>query len=180
MQTNVGFEQSYNAQAGVEVESRLIVTRHVTQNTNDKKEIEPTLEQLRGQEELLGEAENLLADAGYFSGRNVEACGRKGVRPFISTNRERHNEWFWERFGQGEEDSKEPASGVEDMKRRLKTSEGKKLYAKRKSTIEPVFGVIKHVMGFRQFLLRGIGAVQGEWNLVCIGYNLKRMYALRG
>ena len=181
MQTSGGFEQSYNAQASVEVESRLIVTRHVTQNTNDKKEIEPTLEQLRGQEELLGEAENLLADAGYFSGSNVEACGRKEVKPFISTNRERHDEPFWERFGQGEEeDSKEPVTGVEYMKRRLKRSEGKKLYAKRKSTIEPVFGVIKHVMGFRQFLLRGIGAVQGEWNLVCIGYNLKRMYALRG
>ena len=64
-------------------------------------------------------------------------------------------------------DSKEPVSAVEDMKRRLKTSEGKKLYAKRKSTIEPVFGVIKHVMGFRQFL-RGVGAVQGEWNLVVL------------
>lgn len=181
MQTSGGFEQSYNAQASVEVESGLIVTRHVTQNTNDKKEIEPTLEQLRGQGQLLGEAENLLADAGYFSGSNVEACGREGVRPFISTNREKRNEPFWERFAQGEEeDSKEPVTEVEYMKRRLKRSEGKKLYAKRKSTIEPVFGVIKHVMGFRQFLLRGIGAGQGEWNLVCIGYNLKRMYALRG
>ena len=111
----------------------------------------------------------------------MEACGREGVRPFISTNREKRNEPFWERFGQGEEeDSREPVTGVEYMKRRMKRSEGKKLYAKRKSTIEPVFGVIKHVMGFRQFLLRGIGAVQGEWNLVCIGYNLKRMYALRG
>ena len=74
----------------------------------------------------------------------------------------------------------EPVSAVEDMKRRMKTSEGKGLYAKRKSTIEPVFGVIKQVMGFRQFLLRGVEAVQGEWNLVCIGYNLKKMYALRG
>ena len=181
MQTSVGFEQSYNAQAGVEVESGLIVTRHVTQNTNDKKEIEPTLEQLGDQERLLGEAENLLADAGYFSRGNVEACGRKGVKPFRSTSREKRNERFWERFAQGEEeDSKEPVTGVEDMKRRMKTSEGKKLYAKRKSTVEPAFGVIKHVMGFRQFLLRGFGVVQGEWNLVCIGYNLKKMYALRG
>ena len=181
MQTSGGFEQSYNAQASVEVESGLIVTRHVTQNTNDKKEIEPALEQLREQEQLLGEAENLLADAGYFSGSNVEACGREGVRPFISTSREKHNEPFWERFAQGEqEDSGEPVSAVEDMKRRMKTSEGKGLYAKRKSTIEPVFGVIKQVMGFRQFLLRGVEAVQGEWNLVCIGYNLKKMYALRG
>ena len=181
MQTSGGFEQSYNAQASVEVESRLIVTRHVAQNTNDKKEIEPALEQLKNQERLLGEAENLLADAGYFSRGNVEACGRKGVKPFISTNREKRNGPFWERFAQGEqEDSGEPVSAVEDMKRRLKTSEGKKLYAKRKSTIEPAFGVIKHVIGFRQFLLRGVGAVQGEWNLVCIGYNLKRMYALRG
>ena len=103
------------------------------------------------------------------------------MKPFISTSREKHNEPFWERFAQGEqEDSGEPVSADEDMKRRMKTSEGKKLYAKRKSTIEPAFGVIKHVMGFRQFLLRGVGAVQGEWNLVCIGYNLKKMYALRG
>ncbi len=139
MQASGGFEQSYNAQASVEVDSGLIVTRHVTQNANDKKEIEPVLEQLREQEQLVGEAENLLTDAGYFSGSNVEACGRGGVRPFISMNREKRNEPFWERFAQGEEeDSKEPVTGVEDMKRRLKTSEGKQLYARRKSTIEPV------------------------------------------
>ena len=176
-----GFEQGYNAQAGVEVESRFIVTRHITQNTNDKQEMEPALEQLRENRERLGEAENLLADAGYFSESNVDACVREGISPYISTNRERHNKPIWERFDRNErKETKEPVTSVEEMRWRLKTSEGKSLYAKRKSTVEPVFGVIKHVMGFRQFLMRGAEAVRGEWNLVCIGYNLKRMHALRG
>ena len=175
-----GFDQSYNAQASVEGESRLIVTRHVTQNTNDKREVEPTLEQLRENGRLLGEADSLLADAGYFSESNVDACVREGIRPYISGNREKHNKPLWERFGREEEETEEPVTAVEEMRRRLKTMEGRKLYAKRKSTVEPVFGVIKHVMGFRQFLRRGIESVGEEWNLVCIGYNLKRMHVLRG
>ena len=72
------------------------------------------------------------------------------------------------------------ANALDTMKHRMKTKEGKALYAKRKSTVETVFGIIKHVLGFRQFLLRGLDSVQGEWALVCIGWNLKRMHALKG
>ncbi len=180
MPSGGGFEQAYNAQGAVDVESRLIVTRHVTQNTNDKREMEPVLEQLKENEQRLGKAENLLADSGYYSASNVNLCDRAGIKPYISKRREKHNRPFWERFAQCNEEEKEPATPVEDMQRRLGTSAGKKMYSKRKSTIEPVFGIMKQVMGFRQFMVRGLEAVRGEWNLVCIGYNLKRMYALKG
>ncbi len=177
-----GFEQSYNAQASVDVNSQLIITNHVTQHSNDKKEIVPTLEKLERLEDRLGQAENLLADAGYYSEGNVNACDAHPIIPSISTHREKHNQPLLDRFvgscEQAERVTENKLNPVQTMKNRMRTLEGRALYAKRKSTIEPAFGVIKHVMGFRQFLLRGLEAVEGEWNLVCIGYNLKKMFAL--
>ena len=172
-----GFEQSYNAQASVDIDSGMIMTRHISQQTNDKQEVIPSLSQLAAQEEVLGKVENLLGDAGYFSADNVKATVAQEIRPLFSTHRESHNVPLMERFAQAA-DQQDYADPVEEMKHRLQTREGKALYAKRKSTIEPAFGLIKHVQGFRQFLLRGVEAVQGEWNLVCIGYNLKRMHEL--
>ena len=84
-----------------------------------------------------------------------------------------------ERFAEDPVPPKNP-SPVEAMQHRLHTRAGKALYAKRKSTVETVFGIIKQVLGFRQFLLRGLHAVQGEWALVCIGWNLKRLFVLKG
>lgn len=174
-----GFEQSYNAQASVEIESGLIITNHITQHTNDQQELLPTLAQLQEQEAALGLVEDLLADGGYQSGANVEACHAQQIKPSLSLNREKHNPPLEERI---QPPSAGPAptgdNPVEEMKYRLSTPEGKALYAKRKSTIEPTFGVIKHVLGFRQFLLRGLEAVGGEWDLVCMAYNLKKMHRL--
>lgn len=177
--SNGAFEQSYNAQASVDITSGLIVTGHITQSPNDKREVTPTLAQLQDQEGHLGKTENLLADAGYFSEHNVDAVCSQGMLPAISMHRERHNLPLMERFSADEHCPPITGDPVVDMKNRLSTVAGKALYAKRKSTIEPAFGLIKQVQGFRQFLLRGQQAVSGEWNLVCIGYNLKRMFELR-
>jgi transposase len=172
-----GFDQCYNAQAGVAIDSGLIVTRHVTQAPNDKQEIAPALSQLQQQEAALGKVDKLLADTGYFSEHNVQLLDGQTITPYICAGRERHNVPLKERFSE----APVPAGlthPVAAMKYRMKTKEGKAIYAKRKSTIEPTFGIIKHVLNFRQFLLRGLEAAAGEWNLVCIGYNLKRMYEL--
>ena len=171
-----GFEQCYNAQAGVDVESMLIITNNVTQNPNDKHELEPFLEAADRLPEELGKVTSVLADAGFYSEENVKRAVDHGIDPYICVSREPHNQSISERF------SYEPPIVSQDpllqMKNRLKTLEGRALYAKRKCTVEPVFGLIKAVMGFRQFLLRGIESVKGEWNLVCIAWNLKRLNSL--
>lgn len=174
-----GFEQAYNAQAGVDVQTHLIVAQHVTQHPNDKQEIEPAVAAIGQLPEALGEVENLLADTGYFSAANVETCTHASLVPFIPQAREKHNLPLTERFREDPEPPQQ-ATAVQAMRHRLQTKEGKALYAKRKATVETVFGIIKQVLGFRQFLLRGLESVQSEWSLVCIGWNLKRMHALRG
>lgn len=172
-----GFEQCYNAQASVEHDSRLIVHQHVTQNTNDKQEIAPTLNWFTNYPEL--KPPSLLADAGYFSEHNIHQCEDNKVTPYISFGKDRHNQPLEERF-KVEEPLPENPTVVEKMKHRLQTKEGKEIYALRKSSVEPVFGVIKHVIGFRQFMLRGFEKAKGEWNLICIAYNLKRLHTMRG
>jgi len=172
-----GFEQAYNAQAGVDIDTHLIVEQHVTDHTNDKLEIAPALERLNALPEALGHVEVLLADTGYHSRANVEQCEAAGIEPLIPERRQRHNPPLTERFADDPAAPSDP-SPTEAMAHRLQTRDGKARYAKRKSTVETVFGIIKHVQGFRQCLLRGLDAVQGEWALVCIGWNLKRLFAL--
>ncbi len=172
-----GFEQAYNAQAGVDVATHLIVAQHVTQHTNDKQEIEPALKAIGDLPAALGEVKKLLADTGYFSADNVDKCIEGGVEPFIQEKRQPHNLPLMERFSADPEPPPN-ATPVQAMRHRLQTQEGKAVYAKRKATVETVFGIVKDVLGFRQFLLRGLDAVKGEWSLVCIGWNLKRMHAL--
>jgi transposase len=180
MPTPQGFEQAYNAQASVDIATHLIVGHHVSQHTNDKQEIEPALVKLGQLPECLGAVDSLLADTGYFSQGNVKACHDATVKPYIAQKRLSHNQPLETRFQHEPEIDETALSPVEAMTHRLTTKAGKALYGKRKSTVETVFGLIKHVLGFRQFHLRGLESVQSEWNLVCIGWNLKRMYALRG
>ena len=179
MPSSEGFVQGYNAQAAVDIESHLIVENHITQQSNDKLEIEPTLEGLKETEAHLGKVEALLADAGYFSADNVTHCEDAEITPYISDHRERHN-LPWDERLRTPPPCPEDADAVTAMVHRLRTAEGKAIYAKRKSTVETVFGIVKEVMGFRRFHLRGRDAAQGEWNLVCMAWNLKRMYALGG
>jgi hypothetical protein len=173
-----GFEQAYNVQAAVDVDSMLIVENHSTQQSNDKLELVPAVENLSILPDSLGAVDSLLADAGYFSQNNVEVCEGQKIVPYIASEREQHNATLEDRFSEPDllVDSADP---VTKMKHRLKTIAGKAIYAKRKSTIEPVFGIIKAVMGFRQFLLRGSELIAGEWELACIAYNIKRLHAIR-
>jgi len=172
-----GFEQAYNAQAAVDLETMLIVESHVTQSPNDKQEILPTVEGLNSLPKVLGVVDTVVADTGYFSENNVDICNSNDMEPLIAVGREKHNQPIQNRFNQPDPLA-EDADPVSKMRHRLKTKEGRQIYAKRKSTVEPVFGIIKQVMRFRQFLLRGIESVQGEWSLVAIAWNLKRMFVL--
>lgn len=172
------FDQCYNAQASVDTESLLITHAHVSQASNDKLEMVPALEQLAASAEVLGKPKDVLADTGYFSAANVTACHEHGIEPLIAIKRDAHHLPVFERF-QADPPRPETDDPLELMRHRLKTKGGRAAYAVRKHTIEPVFGVIKHVMGFRQFLLRGHEKVRGEWRLVAIAWNMKRMHRLR-
>ena len=172
-----GFEQCYNAQAVVAAGSLLVVAADVCQATNDKQQLAPMLGKLAALPADLGKPETLLADTGYFSAANVQACGVAGIAPLIALGREAHHPSLSERFAEAPPAPDNPTA-VEAMAHRLKTLEGRKLYAQRKHIPEPVFGIIKSVLGFRQFLLRGLNKVRGEWNLVTLAWNLKRMFVL--
>ncbi len=172
-----GFEQCYNAQATVTADSLLVVTADVVQAANDKREIEPALAALARLPEALGTPESLLADSGYFSQANVEACAVADIAPLIAQAREHHHLSWRDRFAEAPPAPEDPTP-LEAMRHHLATPEGRALYALRKQTPEPVFGIIKSVMGFRQFSLRGLEQVKGEWNLVTLAWNIKRMFAL--
>ena len=172
-----GFEQCYNAQAAVAADSLLIVAQDVVQAVNDKQQIEPMLNQIYTLPDELGKVDTLLADTGYFSATNVAACTAAGIAPLIAMGRQSHHPPVSELFCDDPLAPENPTP-VEAMAHRLTTREGRDLYALRKQTPEPVFGIIKSVMGFRQFLLRGLEKVRGEWSLVTMAWNMKRMFVL--
>ena len=174
-----GFEQSYNAQAAVDTNTMLVIATGLTQAVNDKQQLEPMLEVLGELPEDLGAVTQMLADAGYFSEANVTACLAASIEPLLALGRESHQVPWQERFAEPPP-SAEPPEAVADMRHRLKTRAGRADYGLRKQTVEPVFGIIKSVMRFRQFLLRGVEAVNGEWSLVTMAWNIRRMAVLRG
>jgi transposase len=177
--TGKGFEQSYNAQAAVDTESLLVVAIGMAQVATDKQQVEPMLEVLAGLPGALGRVEQLLADNGYFSAANVEHCVDAKIEPLLAAGRDGHHPHWEDRFTEPPPLT-EPASAVDRLKHRLKTVHGRKLYGLRKQTVEPVFGIIKSTMRFRQFLLRGLAAVRGEWTLVTMAWNIKRMAVMAG
>ena len=174
-----GFEQSYNAQAAVDTQSMLVVATSMAQVATDKQQVEPMLKVIAGLPDELGRVERMLTDNGYFSAGNVERCAEANIEPLFAAGRDKHHPHWEERFSEPPPLT-EPASAVDRMKHRLKTTQGRKRYGLRKQTVEPVFGIIKSVMGFRQFLLRGLDSVRGEWNLVTMAWNIKRMAVLAG
>ena len=174
-----GLEQCYNAQAVVAADSLLVIAVDVVQAPNDKQQIEPMLGKIAELPAELGKVGELLADNGYFSEANVNACAAAGIEPVIAMGREAHHPSLAERFVGDPAAPKDPTP-IEAMRHRLQTKEGKKRYALRKQTPEPVFGIIKSVLGFRQFMLRGLEKVRGEWKLVTMAWNMKRMFALAG
>jgi hypothetical protein len=172
-----GFEQCYNAQAAVAADSLLVIVADVVQAPNDKQQIEPMLNGIDTLPDELGKVDTLLADTGYFSAANVAACEVAGIDPLIAMGRQLHHPPLSERFADVPPPPENPTP-VEAMAHRLKTVKGRDLYALRKQIPEPVFGIIKSVMGFRQFMLRGIDRVRGEWRLVTMAWNIKRMFVL--
>lgn len=173
-----GFEQSYNAQAGVDTDTMMVITAHVTQACNDKREVVPTLKQIDTLPEALGTVHTLIADNGFFSQANVVACTQAGIEPLLAIKRQSHHEPLMERFAP-DPDAPQTTDAVVNMVHRLSTQVGKALYKLRKQTVEPVFGIIKRVMGWRQMSMRGLAKAQGEWNLVTMAWNIKRMHVLR-
>jgi hypothetical protein len=172
-----GFVQGYNAQAAVEPEMGLIVGQLVTQAANDKEQLQPMVEAI---EQQCGQRpQAILADSGYCSEENlkylesVEQPERK-IEGFIGTDRQVHGEC---RPPCKRGPLPKGATRVDRMRRKLQTKVGKAVYAARKCVVEPVFGQIKQARGFRQFVLRGIRKVKGEWALVCLTHNILRLYA---
>ena len=170
------FEQAYNAQAVVDTESYLIVGEYVTNAPNDKQQLNPAINSIP--EGI--DPENVLADTGYFSEESVMDAEKDGGPTIYcaieKTGHHRTISDLEKKF-----DPAPPPDGAstkEKMKQRLKTKEGRALYNLRKQTVEPVFGIIKEVLGFRRFSLRGLEKVNTEWTLVCLSYNLKKMFNL--
>jgi hypothetical protein len=174
-----GFDQCYNAQAAVATGSMLIVATEVTQATNDKEQLIPMIERIRALPKELGRTKRILADSGYLSQVNVEQCEALKIEPLIAMGRSRHHLSWKQRFAAAPKTPPDSASALTKMAYRLKTPRGRKLYGLRKQTPEPVFGIIKSVMGYRQCLLRGLENVKGEWNLVTMSWNIKRMFAMQ-
>ena len=174
-----GFDQCYNGQIAGDMDSLLIVTTGTVQACNDKQQVVPALEQLKALPVELGQPVNLVADTGYFSEANVKACGEYSMTPLIAVSRQAHHPAPLERFTQPAPLEEDPTE-VEKMRHLLLTMAGRALYAQRKCTVEPVIGIIKAILGFRQFSLRGLENVKGELNLVAMAWNLKRMFVLAG
>jgi transposase len=170
-----GFVQAYNVQVGVN-EQQLIVGQAVTQDTNDKKQLIPMIAIIEAQS---GDTPpQLLADAGYCSDANLAAIADTAIDAYISTRKQKHGE----RPGRPGPCPRGPlpktATRVDRMSRKLHTKAGAAVYAARKAIVEPVIGQIKQARGFRQFLLRGIEKVKGEWSLVCTTHNILKLYRL--
>ena len=171
-----GFDQCYNAQAAVAAGSLLVVASAVSQAPNDKQQLEPIWTRSRLLPTNWGKPECLLADTGYFSAANVAACDKAGIEPLIAMGRQPHHPPLAERFEAAPKAPQDPTP-VEAMAHRLTTPAGRALYALRKQMPEPVFGIIKSALGFRQFSLRGLAGARGEWSLVTMPWNIKRIFA---
>ena len=173
-----GFEQSYNAQAAADTQTMLVVVAHVTRASNDRRQIVPTLDKVAALPELLGQVQTLSADTGYFSAANVRACEAPDIVPMLSMRRESHHMPVLARFA-ADMPAPETDDPVVKMAHRLATKAGQVLYGLRKQTVEPVFGIIKRVMGWRQMSMRGLDKARGEWSLVTMAWNIKRLHVLR-
>ena len=173
--TNDGFDQHYNSQVAVDQSSLLIVATSLSNHPNDKHEAEPTLAALSPD---LGQAQGVALDNGYFSQTTFQACQKRGLEAYIATGREPHHRSWCSFFAQLPEPPPDEASARLKMAYKLQTEVGQAIYRLRKCTVEPVIGLIKEVLGFRQFSLRGLSAAAGEWSLVCLAFNLKRLHTL--
>jgi transposase len=172
---NDGFDQHYNAQVAVEQKSRLAVGFSLSNHTNDQHEAEATLENVSPE---LGTIKSAVFDTGFLNPKTIALLEARAIEPYIATGRAAHNGGWRAFFAEAGEAPAEDANYREKMAYKLRTASGKAIYRLRKCTVEPVIGIIKEAMGFRQFSLRGQEAVTGEWCLVCLAYNLRRLHVL--
>jgi transposase len=176
-----GYTQSYNAQAVVDVgASRLIVGQCLSVCPSDAEQLEPDLESIPAG---LGQPSTVLADCGFASKEVFQRLGQQQPPPELYVSVHREDAHAQRRYDYRPPEKLSTPRPITDpvllaMAAKLKTPEGKKIYRQRARTVEPVFGIIKAALGFRQFLLRGINNVAGEWSLVCLAYNLKRLHRL--
>jgi len=173
--TNDGFDQHYNAQAAVEQNSFLIVASTLSNHPNDQAEAIPTLDAIPL---ALGKPKAGALDNGYFSATNIAAMEARDIEPYIATGRTPHHPSWQSYFAQQPAPPPADASPKVQMAYKLQTEIGRAIYRLRKCTVEPVLGIIKDILGFRQFSLRGLQAAAGEWCLVCLAFNLKRLHSL--
>jgi hypothetical protein len=177
MKSKGGFEQCYNPQVAVDVEDMLIVGTSVTNNATDSTSLTETLNDVeRNTSDRPGA---LLTDAGYMSDENVTECEVRGIDAYCAVGREKHNVALKRRLGKTCRAPKGLSPTRRHMWRKLHHEFGRELYKVRKSTVEPAIGIIKEVMGFRRFMLRGLEMVAGEWDLVCLAYDIKRLHSLK-
>jgi len=174
-----GYRQAYNAQVAVDADgSQLILANDVLQTPSDANELIPMVDQV---EENLGPAKRVLADGGYLKADAIEEIEGRGIEAYVAISEEAQNVRQYDyRPPKKRKGKKVTDPRLVAMKEKLRTDDGRRTYAKRAQTVEPVFGIIKAPMGFRQFLLRGIEKVRIEWDLVCIAYNMKRMHSIIG
>jgi transposase len=173
---NKGFDQHYNVQVVVEHDSRLVIGNWLCNAPNDQQAALPTIDTVPSK---LGKPKAVNLDTGYFSSDNIEGLHKRGIDPYIATGRTPHHKSWRAYFAGTLAPPPDDASAKDKMAYKLRTKVGDALYRLRKSTVEPVIGIIKEVLGFRQFSLRGLPAVAGEWSLVCLAYNLKRVHTLQ-
>jgi transposase len=173
--SSAGFEQAYNAQVAVDQDSLLIVACALSNHPNDQGEVEPTLDALPPE---LGTPTAAALDNGFFSEKNIAVLEQRHIEPYIATGREPHHKSWQERFADKPEPPAKDASPQVKMAYKLRTQIGQAIYRLRKCTVEPVIGIIKAVLGFRQFSVRGLDAADCEWALVCLAFNLKRLHTL--
>lgn len=167
------FLQAYNTQIAVEPDFQLIVGQTVTQAENDKQQMEPLLETIRRQSGQ--KPKEVLADSGYCSEKNLQHLAKQRIGGFVATGKQKHG-YPLEPCPRGP--LPKGTTRVERMQRKLATQMGAAVYATRKTIVEPVFGQIKQVRGFRQFLLRGLQKVQGEWALICLTHNILKLHRI--
>ena len=171
---NAGFEQSYNAQVAVDQESIVIVANTLSNHPSDQGLALPTVDAIPQE---LGTPSAAALDNGYFSPQTIAGLEERGIDPYIATGREPHH-LSWRCFFEENPEPSADASPIVKMAYKLKTAIGQAIYRLRKSTVEPIIGIIKEVLGFRQFSLRGQVKAAGEWTLVCLAFNLKRLHVL--
>jgi transposase len=166
------FEQGYNCQVAVDDKSQIIVASGVTQQSNDKQQVKPMVEAIKDNTGG-SKPRKLSADTGYFSESNIDYLEGERIDGYLATGKHKHTD-IAEPVPCGRIAS--DATKKERMARKLRTKKGRETYSKRKHIVEPVFGQIKEVRGFRRFLLRGLENVTGEWDLICLTHNVLKLF----